>query len=121
MSTHEVGRRFEALAARHLQDRGWRILDRNVRDGRKEVDLVARRDGIVAFVEVKGRRGSGFGHPLEAITWRKRKEIAQVARTWLREHRLPSSVIVRFDAVSVTLGTDGEPRLEHVEDAWRLG
>lgn len=125
MNTHRVGRHFEELAARHLEARGWRILARNVRAGRKEVDLVARRGDVVAFVEVKGRRGRGFGHPLESITWKKRREIAEVARAWLREASLPAGVTVRFDAVAVTVAGAGararvEHVVEHVEDAWRL-
>ena len=66
------GRRFEAMAEAFLVERGWRVLDRNVRFLRKEIDLVVEKDGLVAFVEVKGRSGPAFGHPLEAITWRKR-------------------------------------------------
>jgi uncharacterized protein (TIGR00252 family) len=86
MSGKPLGDRGEALAARHLAQAGWRILDRNFRVGRKEIDLVARRGEVVAFVEVKTRAGLGFGHPLEAITWRKRREIQQVAAAWIDRH-----------------------------------
>ena len=75
-----LGRRFEALAERHLKEMGWRVLDRNVRFVRKEMDLVVEKDGLVAFVEVKGRSGPAFGHPLEAITRKKRKAISVAAR-----------------------------------------
>ena len=74
------GRRFEALAERLLCEKGWRVLDRNVRFLRKEIDLVVEKDGLGAFVEVKGRSGPAFGHPLEAITWRKRRAISVAAR-----------------------------------------
>lgn len=120
MSTHDLGRRYEALVARHLEDRGWRILERNYRHGRGEVDLVIGRGDVVAFVEVKGRAGEGFGHPLEAVTWRKRREIARVARGWLWEREGPCVPVVRFDAVAVVPGHGGEVRIEHVEDAWWL-
>lgn len=119
-STHREGARGEVLAARFLEDRGWVILGRNVRAGRREVDLIASRGGVVAFVEVKSRRGDGFGHPLEAITRRKQGEIAAVARTWLRDHPCPGWVL-RFDAIAVHLRPGMSPRIEHVEDAWRLG
>jgi putative endonuclease len=109
----------ERLAARHLERRGWTILARNFRFHRKEIDLIARRGEVLAFVEVKSRRGTDFGHPLEAITWRKRREIHQVAEAWLRRGSQEPEV-VRFDAVSV-IWQDGEaPLIEHVEDAWRL-
>lgn len=115
----DVGRAGEALAAWFLERAGWSVLARNYRAGRKEVDLVIRRGAIVAFVEVKSRRGSGFGAPLDAITWRKRREIAHVARSWRRENPGVGSVL-RFDAVSVRFRPGGRVDIDHVEDAWRL-
>ena len=118
-STHELGRRFEDLAARHLTSRGWMILDRNVRFGRREIDLVVRQGDLVAFVEVKGRRGRAYGNPLEAITWQKRREIQTVAAWWIQRFGRPEWSY-RFDAVAVERAP-GRVHIEHVEDAWRLG
>jgi putative endonuclease len=118
-STHDVGRAFEDRAAEYLSERGWRLLERNVRFGRREIDLVVRRANVVAFVEVKGRRGSGYGHPLEAITWKKRREIAAVALWWTQRHGEPE-LSYRFDAVAVERAPDGRLVVQHVEDAWRL-
>lgn len=118
-SSYESGRRFEDEAVRYLAGRGWSVVDRNVRFRRKEVDLIVRRGGTVAFVEVKGRFGSGYGHPLESITARKRREIATVARWWVARHG-GSGEEYRFDAVAVLPGPDGRLRVEHVEDAWRV-
>jgi putative endonuclease len=72
----------------------------------------------VAFVEVKGRRGSGWGHPLESITLLKRREIESVARWWIANRGRPGDRY-RFDAVAVWLVDSRRPRVEHVEDAWR--
>ena len=119
MSGKALGDRGEELAARFLQRTGWTLLDRNFRMGRKEIDLVARRDGVVAFVEVKTRAGSGYGHPLEAITWKKRREIQQVAAAWIDRKGRPGDTY-RFDAVAVMIAGGGEPRIDHVEDAWRM-
>jgi putative endonuclease len=116
---HEFGKRCEALAAESLVAAGWRIVARNYRFGRREIDLIASRRRVIAFVEVKGRRGDGFGHPLEAITRRKRDEIRRVAEHWIARNGRPGQ-IYRFDAVGVTLAPAGGPRVEHVEDAWRL-
>lgn len=116
---HELGRRGEALAAELLERAGWRILARNFRFRRKEIDLVARRGSVVAFVEVKARAGPAFGHPLEAVTWAKRREIETVARAWVARYGTPADTY-RFDTIAV-LWREGEPpRLLHVEDAWRL-
>ena len=119
MHNKTLGDRGEAIAARHLEAAGWTILDRNFRMGRKEIDLVARRGGVVAFVEVKTRGGLGYGHPLEAVTWKKRREIQQVAAAWI-ERRGGDEDTYRFDAVSVLLSAGGPPRVDHVEDAWRM-
>lgn len=121
MDRQELGRRGEELAARFLTERGWRILARNFRSGHKEVDLIARRAGVLAFVEVKTRRGRSFGHPLASITWRKRTEVTAAARGWLRDHPPPPGTIRRFDAVAVHVAPGGTARIEHVEDAWRPG
>jgi putative endonuclease len=114
-----LGDRGERIAAGFLADRGWVILHRNFRIGHREIDLVARRDEVVAFVEVKTRGGLGYGHPLEAITRKKRREIQQVAAAWIEAHGTPRDVY-RFDAVAILLPAGGEPVIEHVEDAWRI-
>lgn len=119
MSGKPLGDRGERLAAEHLERSGWAILHRNFRMGRKEIDLVAQRGEVVAFVEVKTRSGTGYGHPLEAITWKKRREIQQVAAAWIDRHGPPDATY-RFDAVSVLLLPGAAPVVQHVEDAWRM-
>lgn len=116
---HELGVWGEAVAARLLVRAGWKIEARGYRWGRKEIDLVARRGNVVAFVEVKTRSGRGYGHPEDAVTWRKRREIEAVARDWLRRFGTGTTG-VRFDVVAIV--TDRRRsiiRCEHVEDAWR--
>jgi len=113
-----LGDRGERLAAEHLERAGWTMLARNFRVGHREVDLVARRGEVVAFVEVKTRAGLGYGHPLEAITAAKRREIQQVAEVWVARHGREGDVY-RFDAVAVLILAGAEPAIEHVEDAWR--
>ena len=74
-----MGRRGEQLAIQYLSAAGWTILAGNYRFGRREVDLVVRRAGLIAFVEVKTRAGDGYGRPEDALTWKKRREIEAVA------------------------------------------
>ena len=119
MANKPLGDRGEQLAADHLARAGWTVLHRNFRMGHKEIDLVARRGEVVAFVEVKTRGGLGYGHPLEAIGWKKRREIQQVAAAWIDRHGKDGDVY-RFDAVAVLVPAGGAPQVEHVEDAWRL-
>jgi len=118
---HALGRWGEARAARFLQARGWAVLARNYRFGRREVDLIVRRGPLLAFVEVKTRAGEGYGPPQAAITSRKRREIEAVARHYLVRHGLQDAD-VRFDAVAITvLRGEGRVEVEHLEDAWRPG
>jgi putative endonuclease len=116
--SHELGRRSERLAADYLRQRGYDILERNYRVGHKEVDLIVRRGVVIAFVEVKARAGLGYGHPLEAITWSKRREVAYVARVWIAGNGGPA-LSYRFDAISVQW-RGAEPVIEHVPNAWTL-
>lgn len=115
---HDLGHRGERLAESYLRRCGWRILDRNWRFHHKEIDLVARRGSIVAFVEVKSRTADGLGHPLESITHAKRRDLAMAARAWIAlRGRVGESY--RFDAVAV-IRDRAVTRVEHVEDAWQL-
>lgn len=116
----DLGPLGEELAARHLRSLGYTILARNFRFGRREVDLVVRRGDVVAFVEVKARSGRGYGHPLEAITALKRREVERVARAWQGRHGGPGQRY-RFDAVGVLIVRGREPIIWHIPGAWRLG
>lgn len=119
MATKVFGDWGEQLAATDLQRRGWEIVAQKFRAGRKEVDLVARRGGVVAFVEVKTRASTTFGHPLEAIDARKMRDVAWVAMNWIDRFGAASDNY-RFDAVAVTRSPGGSPVVEHLEDAWRM-
>jgi len=84
------------------------------------VDLIVRRGRTLVFVEVKMRRGMGFGDPLEAITPRKQVTIRNLAEEYLAERPDLADGVdeVRFDAVAVLLENGEAPRLRHVEDAF---
>lgn len=113
----ELARNGEDLAARYLARRGWRILGRNVRCGRTgEIDIVAERGGILAFVEVKTRSSGRFGTPGEAVTWRKQARIRALARHYLMTRR-PRAAAIRFDVVEVRSGGTG-PAVTHLEGAF---
>jgi putative endonuclease len=112
---HRQGVAAEQRAMRYLQSRGWSVVAHRFRAGRAEIDLIARRGYLVAFVEVKFRRSEGFGRPVEAVTGAKRRELVRAARAWVDRHGLPSDVY-RFDCIAIQNND-----LDHVEDAFRPG
>ena len=116
---HELGRWGEAVAATYLTARGWVVLAKNYRDGPREVDLVARRGPVTAFVEVKTRTGS-TEEALHCISWRKRRDVSRAAARWIRENPTEYGTF-RFDVVLVQDRGGAEARVEHLTDAWRGG
>jgi putative endonuclease len=112
---HRRGVAGEQRAIQYLLSRGWHVVAHRFRVGRTEVDLIVRQGSLVAFVEVKARRGGAFGSPFEAVTGAKRRELVKAARVWVDRHGLPSDVY-RFDCIGLTDG-----KLEHLADAFRPG
>lgn len=120
MSQHNqvFGQLGERIAARWLERKGWRIVYRRFRNGRRDIDLVAQRDAVVAFVEVKARKGAEFGDPVEAVHHRKQKELVRSAHVWIDRHGR-SDESYRFDVVGV-LVDEKRVLVKHVEDAFRV-
>lgn len=117
-ATQAFGEIGERIAERWLRREGWRILNRRFRNGHRDIDLVAERNGTVAFVEVKARRDARFGGPIEAVHWRKRIELTRSARVWIARHGQAGEAY-RFDVVGVIVDGD-RVRVRHVQDAFAL-
>lgn len=97
-----TGRWGERLAAWHLFFHGCRILERNYRYGRYEIDIVARerRTGVLIFAEVKTRSSTSFGLPRDAVTAKKQLFLTRAAQGYLNTHGIPDAP-TRFDVVEV--------------------
>ena len=117
----QFGRAAEEAAARYLIRDGWTLLGRNVRIGRGELDLIARRGGVLAFVEVKARRTAECGAPEDAVDARKRRQVARLAELWLsvRPWALRGVSDVRFDVIAVD-ATVQPPVVRHLPGAFTL-
>jgi putative endonuclease len=113
-----LGALGERLAAEHLERLGFRILARNYRTARGEIDLIAHDGRTLVFAEVKTRR-LGSGEPLESIGPRKRRRVRRMAATWLREaESRPRGGELRLDAIGVVLDDAGRlVALDHLEGA----
>ncbi len=110
-----LGARGEQLAAEYLEERGYRLLERNWRAGRAgELDLVARDGDCIVAVEVKTRSGLGYGHPLEAITALKAGRLRRLLLHWVRESGQQAPRL-RVDAVGITLRAGEQPRIDHLQ------
>jgi putative endonuclease len=114
-----LGLAGERVALAFLTSCGWSVEAHRFKLGRHDVDLIARKDRTVAFVEVKTRRSSSCGSGLEAVSRRKQRDIARVANAWILRYGRPNEEY-RFDLVAVQPSVNGKPLIEHVADAWRL-
>jgi putative endonuclease len=111
-----LGEWGERQAEAYLREKGWRILERNIRTPVGEIDLVAQSGRDLVFVEVKTRRSDAFGVPQEAVGLRKQRQILRAAQWYLLQQG-KDGFQPRFDVVAVT--ADGEsPRFEHIADAF---
>ena len=108
----------EKIAERWLRRRGWKVVNRRFRNGHRDIDLVVEQDGMVAFVEVKARRGNDFGGPVAAVNWRKQKELTKSAQIWIDRHGHPLEQY-RFDVVGV-LVNGAQVRVSHVPGAFSI-
>jgi len=117
-ATQAFGELGERIAERWLRRQGWRVVQRRFRNGHRDIDLVAERDGVVAFVEVKARRGDRFGDPVEAVNWKKQRELGRSARVWIDRHgRAPEAY--RFDVIGILVAGE-RVRIRHIENAFPL-
>lgn len=109
----DVGRWGEEYARQWLHGEGWRILSRNWRCPYGEVDIVAQRARDLVFFEVKTRRSTAFGHPVEAVSAAKLARMRRVAGQWLQDHP-GSRGRIRLDVIGILMSGAGVD-LEHVE------
>ena len=108
-----VGRYGEDVAARHLSDQGYIVLQRNWRCELGEIDIVARDGDCLVVCEVKTRRSDTFGSPLEAVTPRKLARLRRLAARWVAESGLHPP-LMRIDVVAVRRPLTGPAQVEHV-------
>ena len=109
--------RGEELASRALKKKGYQILARRERSRLGEIDIVARDGSALVFVEVKTRRGSRFGKPVEAVDRRKQKRLVRLALAYTARRGL-SDTPIRFDIVGVELPKDGQPSVRVYRNAF---
>ncbi|MHA7131955.1 YraN family protein [Algoriphagus namhaensis] len=117
MAEHnEQGKRGEELAAEWLVSKGYQIENRNYRHKHAEIDLICTHQGLLIFVEVKYRSGTGFGHAEEFVDHVKRELIIKAADHYIYEVDWKKDI--RFDIVGVYKDRFGQINFRHFEDAF---
>jgi putative endonuclease len=109
----------EELVARRLIADGWTILERRLRVGRLEIDILASRDDVAVIVEVRGRRAGTRVDPLDSVAGAKAARLATAARRlWSSRFAADGAIrVLRIDLAAVTWNATGEPTIEIVEGA----
>lgn len=110
----ELGQEGEQMAADYLKKNGWQIREMNYRHRRSEIDLIASKDGLLVFFEVKTRTNTTFGLPEDFVDEKKAQNIVRGAEQYIEENDWKGNI--RFDIISIIKKADME--LEHIEDAF---
>ena len=103
-NTRAIGTRAERRALRHYRLRGYRALATNLWIGGYELDLILQRGRLIVFCEVKAKRGSDRGDPLEMVTEEKVRRIRQAAEAWLAANPAALECELRFDVAAERTG-----------------
>lgn len=109
----QIGANYEDAACDYLQQQGYVILERNFRNRRGEIDIIAKDGEYICFVEVKYRTTNTYGSPLEAVDYRKQNQVRSVAQYYLMKHGLHEWTPCRFDVIAF----EGE-KLTHIPNAF---
>lgn len=105
----------ENKAADYITSKGYRIISRNYRCKIGEIDIIAIKDHILVFIEVKTRSSNRYGYPYEAVNWKKQNKIIKTSMVYMREKRL-LDYQMRYDIIEIYL--KGEGRINHIENAF---
>jgi len=116
MKNHiDLGKAGEAIALAHLEGKGYRILERNWRFGKEEIDIIARDGNFVVIVEVKTRTSNAMAEPEAAVTKSKQRILVRAANAYVNYKRQYGEV--RFDIISILVRPEGET-IHHIADAF---
>ncbi len=118
MSIQQTGALGEKLARNFLRQKGYAVLDANWSTLFGELDIVARQDEMLVFVEVKTRRSHDSESALAGISALKKERIIKAAYQYLQDKDVDDDSPWRIDVIAVALHADGPPQIDHVEDAF---
>ncbi len=117
MAAHnDLGKLGEKLAVEYLENVGYQILETNWRFSRSEVDIIAKDDEILVFVEVKTRSNASFAQPEASISPKKELFITDAAAVYMEliQHEWE----IRFDVIAIIISEDKNPKINHYKDSF---
>lgn len=118
MNHLDLGKQGEDIACEYLEDLDYSIVTRNFRTKAGEIDIIAYRDGVIAFIEVKTRRNKLFGRAAEAVDYRRQERLRNTANLFYKmyENNMQVIDIFRFDVIEVYI--NNEIKIQHVKNAF---
>jgi putative endonuclease len=115
-TNQEKGRKGELLASEWLQGKGYVILHRNWRHARFEIDIIATKDGVLHFIEVKTRTSSRYGHPEDQVDKKKLRHMIDAGEEFIYQNKGWKKI--RFDILAINLKKDIDPEFFLIEDVY---
>lgn len=112
-----LGKQGEDIAVSFLKKKGYAIVEKNFRTVFGEIDIIAKDNHTIVFIEVKARSDIAFGYPFEAVHPKKREKIRKVALSFMK--RFKRELPARFDVLSIHF-EDGMQQIEHIQDAFEV-
>ncbi len=117
----QTGKIFETSAIEHLKKQGYEILELNVHTRLGEVDIIAKKDNIVAFIEVRSRLENFMVSPFDSITTRKSSRTMNAAAQLMEQREYPPHIVFRLDVLEVVYRSSDNPtivRMNYIEGAY---
>lgn len=115
----DIGNQGEDIAVAFLLEKGYKILERNWRFSKAEIDIICTKDDHLIFIEIKTRSYTYFGEPAEFVTSKKEELMIDAANGYMTKTGYEWKI--RFDIISVILDKNGKHEIEHIEDAFFPG
>ena|SRR5882672_439284 len=117
MAAHnELGKKGEALAVNWLHEHGYKILYKNWRHAHVEVDIIATKELVLHFVEVKSRSNDRFGYPEESVSEKKMQNLMLAAEEFL--FQFPHWKLIQYDVLSININKNGDIDFFFIEDIY---
>ncbi|NEZ46069.1 YraN family protein [Clostridium niameyense] len=117
----DIGYFGEAIASKYLQNSSYIIIEKNFRCKIGEIDIIAKDNDYICFIEVKSRYSTCYGSPCEAVNYYKQKKLYKTAQMYIIKNHLFNKFNFRFDVVEVVFNKNtNKPSIKLIKNAFQL-